>query len=82
MPSGPRPLGISTTASDGPLHCIEAMSTPIFNVKEPRGASVIKSASGGGVHVAKPRGEAYLRKVGSGGAIKRAAAARRKAKAA
>jgi hypothetical protein len=55
------------------------MTKQIFNVKEPRGGSAIKSASGAAVHVAKPRGEAYLRKVGSGGVIKRASEARRRA---
>jgi hypothetical protein len=60
----------------------EAMTKLIFNVKEPRGGSVLKSASGAAVHVAKPRGEAYLSKLGSGGVIERAAEARRKAQAA
>lgn len=58
------------------------MTKLIFTLKEPRGGSVIKSASGNAVHVAKPRGEAYLSKVGGGGAIKRASAARRRARAA
>jgi hypothetical protein len=57
----------------------EAMKKLIINVKEPRGGSVIKSASGAAVHVAKPRGEAYLSKLGSGGVIDRASAARRRA---
>lgn len=60
----------------------EAMTKLIFNVKEPRGGSVIKSASGAAVHVAKPRGEDYVRKVVTGGAIKRASEARRRARAA
>jgi hypothetical protein len=58
------------------------MTKLIFNVKEPRGGTVIKSASGTAVHVARPRGEAYLSKLGSGGVIDRAAEARRKALAA
>ncbi|MEJ7784468.1 MAG: hypothetical protein WKF96_06665 [Solirubrobacteraceae bacterium] len=58
------------------------MTKLIFNVKEPRGASVIKSASGTAVHVSKPHGEAYLSKVGGGGAIQRASEARRRALAA
>jgi hypothetical protein len=55
------------------------MTKLIINVKEPRGDAVIKSASGAAVHVAKPRGEAYLSKIGSDGVIGRASAARRKA---
>jgi hypothetical protein len=53
------------------------MTKLIVNVKEPRGDSVIKSASGPAVHVAKPRGDAYFHKVVTGGVMQRASAARR-----
>lgn len=50
----------------------------IVGVREPTGPNVIRSISGQAVHVAQPRGEAYLSQVGSGGALGRAAEARRR----
>ena len=49
----------------------------LFTTKEARGGAVLRSASGTPVHVSKPRGEAFLSKLGGNGAIKRAAEARR-----
>lgn len=52
------------------------MTKRIYNVKEPHGSGVIRSASGTGRHVAQPRGEEYVRNVVTGEVIKSVAKAR------